>query len=138
MRYNNSQSFDIEENTDYIVKGGNRLGIYFSETGSSMRPSKIIYDRSNSSISAADISDFDFDEIFKDAAWFHFSGIMPALSEKAAILTKEALKFAKKHGVAVSADFNYRSYLWFIGRKRFERFTRIWGNCFCIKTYNPW
>lgn len=99
-------------NTDYITRGGNRIGIYYLETGASMRPSKVIYDRANSSIAEADVSDFNFDEIFKDADWFHFSGITPALSEKAAILTEEALKAAKKHGVTVSVDLNYRKNLW--------------------------
>ena len=98
--------------TDYIVRGGNRVGIYFSETGASMRPSKVIYDRAYSAIAEADVSDFDFDEIFKDATWFHFSGITPALSDKAAVLTEEALKAAKKHGVTVSVDLNYRKNLW--------------------------
>lgn len=98
--------------TDYIVKGGDRVGIYYLESGASMRPSKVIYDRAHSSIAEADVEDFDFDEIFKDAKWFHFSGITPALSEKAAILTEEALKAAKKHGVTVSVDLNYRKNLW--------------------------
>lgn len=98
--------------TDYIVRGGNRIGIYYLETGASMRPSKVIYDRAHSSISEADVSDFNFDEIFKGAKWFHFTGITPALSKKAAILTEEALKAAKKHGVTVSVDLNYRKNLW--------------------------
>ncbi|SHK40671.1 sugar kinase [Paramaledivibacter caminithermalis] len=98
--------------TDYIARGGDRVGIYFLETGASMRPSKVVYDRAHSAISEADIKDFDFDEIFKDAKWFHFSGITPALSQKAAILTEEALKVAKKHGVTVSVDLNYRKKLW--------------------------
>lgn len=98
--------------TDYIAKGGNRLGIYFLETGASMRPSKVVYDRANSAIAEADVSDFDFDAIFKDAQWFHFSGITPAISDQAAILTEEALKAAKKHGVTVSVDLNYRKKLW--------------------------
>ncbi len=77
-----------------------------------MRPSKVIYDRAHSSIAEADSSDFDFDEIFKDADWFHFSGITPALSEKAAVMTEEALKAAKRHNVTVSVDLNYRKKLW--------------------------
>lgn len=99
-------------NTNYVVRGGNRVGIYYLESGASMRPSKVIYDRANSSIAEASISDFNFDEIFKDAVWFHFSGITPALSDKAAILTEKALKAAKKHGVTVSVDLNYRKNLW--------------------------
>ncbi|ERT57338.1 2-dehydro-3-deoxygluconokinase [Peptoniphilus koenoeneniae] len=98
--------------TDYIARGGDRVGIYFSETGASMRPSKVIYDRANSAIAEADVSDFDFDEIFKDAKWFHFSGITPAISKKGAEITKAAVKAAKKHGVTVSVDLNYRAKLW--------------------------
>ncbi|MBC8589182.1 sugar kinase [Paratissierella segnis] len=98
--------------TDYIVRGGDRVGIYYLESGASMRPSKVIYDRAHSSIAEADASDFDFDEIFKDADWFHFSGITPALSEKAAVMTEEALRAAKRHNVTVSVDLNYRKKLW--------------------------
>src|SRR5690554_527913 len=78
-------------NTKYISRGGERVGIYYLESGASMRPSKVVYDRAHSSISDADVSDFDFDLIFKDADWFHFSGITPAISKKAAIVTEEAL-----------------------------------------------
>ncbi|EOC99893.1 sugar kinase [Caldisalinibacter kiritimatiensis] len=99
-------------NTDFIARGGERIGIYFLETGASMRSSKVVYDRAHSSIAEADIKDFDFDEIFMGADWFHFSGITPALSDKSAELTEEALKVAKKHGVIVSVDLNYRKKLW--------------------------
>ncbi|MBZ2174059.1 sugar kinase [Schnuerera sp. xch1] len=99
-------------NDDYIARGGDRVGIYYLESGASMRPSKVIYDRAHSAIAEADVSDFDFDEIFKDADWFHFSGITPALSDKAAILTEEVLRAAKKHGVTTSVDLNYRKKLW--------------------------
>ena len=98
--------------TKNIAKGGERLGIYFLETGSVMRASSVIYDRAHSAISEAEISDFDFDEIFKDADWFHFTGITPAVSDKAAELTEAALKVAKKHGVKVSCDLNFRKKLW--------------------------
>ena len=98
--------------TDYIARGGDRVGIYYLETGASMRPSKVVYDRANSSIAEAVIEDFDFDEIFKDADWFHFSGITPAISQMATEVTREALKAAKKHGVTVSVDLNYRKKLW--------------------------
>lgn len=99
-------------NTDYIARGGDRVGIYYLETGASMRPSKVVYDRANSAIAEADIADFDFDKIFEGADWFHFSGITPAISDKAAELTEAALKAAKKHGVTVSVDLNYRKKLW--------------------------
>ncbi|MBR4721165.1 MAG: sugar kinase [Clostridia bacterium] len=98
--------------TKNIAKGGERLGIYFLETGSAMRPSSVIYDRAHSAISEAEISDFDFDKIFEDCDWFHFTGITPAVSDKAAELTEAALKAAKKHGVKVSCDLNFRKKLW--------------------------
>ncbi len=99
-------------NTNYIKRGGDRVGIYYLEYGASMRPSKVIYDRAHSSIAEAGLEDFDFDEIFKDADWFHFSGITPALSESAAEITKAALISAKKNKVTVSVDLNYRKNLW--------------------------
>lgn len=98
--------------TDYIKRGGNRIGIYFLESGASMRASKVIYDRSDSAIAEATVEEFDFDEIMSGADWFHFSGITPAISEKGAELTKAACKAAKKHGVKVSCDLNYRKKLW--------------------------
>ncbi|MDP2425108.1 MAG: sugar kinase [Candidatus Izemoplasmatales bacterium] len=97
---------------DYVLRGGDRLGIYFLETGASMRPSKVIYDRANSAISKAQASEFNFDEIFKDADWFHWSGITPALGPNAAELTKQACIAAKRHGVRISVDLNYRKKLW--------------------------
>lgn len=99
-------------NTDYVARGGDRVGIYYLEHGASMRPSKVVYDRAGSSIAEATAADFDFDEIFQGADWFHFSGITPALSKEAAILTEEACKAAKRAGVTVSVDLNYRKKLW--------------------------
>lgn len=98
--------------TDYIARGGDRVGIYFLETGASMRPSKVIYDRANSAIAEADPSDFDFDAIMEGADWFHWSGITPAISDKSAELTKLACQAAKRHGVTVSVDLNFRKKLW--------------------------
>lgn len=98
--------------TDYIVRGGARLGIYYLESGASMRPSKVIYDRANSAISEAKVSDFDFDQIMEGADWFHWSGITPALSSEAAELTKLACEAAKRHHVTVSVDLNFRKKLW--------------------------
>ncbi len=98
--------------TRFIARCGERLGIYFLESGCSMRPSKVVYDRAHSSISTATEKDFDFDEIFKDADWFHFTGITPAVSDSAAALTEAALKAAKKAGVKVSCDLNFRKKLW--------------------------
>ena len=96
---------------DYIARGGDRLGIYYLETGASMRPSKVIYDRAHSSISEANPSDFDFDKIFENADWFHWSGITPAISDKSAEILRLALISAKKHGVTVSCDLNFRKKL---------------------------
>ena len=98
--------------TDNIAYGGERLGIYFLETGASMRASNVVYDRAHSSISTAEIADFDFDKIFEGADWFHFTGITPAVSDKAAELTEAALKAAKAKGVTVSVDLNFRKKLW--------------------------
>ena len=98
--------------TRFIARCGERLGIYFLESGCSMRPSKVVYDRAHSSISTATEKHFDFDEIFKDADWFHFTGITPAVSDSAAALTEAALKAAKKAGVKVSCDLNFRKKLW--------------------------
>lgn len=98
--------------TEYIARGGNRVGIYYLESGASMRPSKVIYDRAGSSIAEAKVEDFDFDAIMEGADWFHFSGITPAISKNGAELTKVACIAAKKHGVKVSCDLNYRKKLW--------------------------
>ena len=98
--------------TKHIARSGERLGIYFLETGSAMRASNVVYDRAHSSISTATPDEFDFDEIFKDADWFHFTGITPAVSDAAIELTEAALKAAKAHGVTVSVDLNFRKKLW--------------------------
>lgn len=98
--------------TAHIARVGERLGIYFLEHGSAMRASNVVYDRANSSIATATAEDFDFDVIFKDADWFHFTGITPAVSDAAAKLTKEALIAAKKNGLKVSVDLNFRKKLW--------------------------
>jgi 2-dehydro-3-deoxygluconokinase len=99
-------------NTQYIARGGNRLGIYYAENGASMRPSKVIYDRAGSSIAEADPADFDWDAIMEGADWFHWSGITPAISDKSAELTKLACEAAKRHNVTVSCDLNFRKKLW--------------------------
>ena len=98
--------------TDYIARGGDRVGIYFQETGSAMRASKVIYDRAHSAISEAEPSDFDFDKIFEGADWFHWTGITPAVSDKAAELVKLACEAAHRHGVTISCDLNFRKKLW--------------------------
>lgn len=98
--------------TDYVVRGGDRLGIYFLETGVDFRPSKVIYDRKNSAIAEAEVTDFDYDKIFEGATWFHWSGITPAISDKAAKVLEQACIAAKKHGVTISCDLNFRKKLW--------------------------
>ena len=98
--------------TDFVARGGDRLGIYYLESGASMRPSKVIYDRAGSSVAEADPSDYDFDSIFEGASWFHWSGITPAISDKSAECLRLALIAAKKHGVTVSCDLNFRKKLW--------------------------
>ncbi len=98
--------------TDFIAKSGERLGIYFLETGSAMRASNVVYDRAHSAISTASVDEFDFNAIFKDADWFHFTGITPAVSDAAIELTEAALKAARKAGVTVSVDLNFRKKLW--------------------------
>lgn len=99
-------------NTQFIARGGERVGIYFLETGASMRPSKVIYDRAGSAIAEADPTDFDFDAIMEGADWFHWSGITPAISDKSAECLRLACIAAKKHGVTVSCDLNFRKKLW--------------------------
>ena len=98
--------------TSMIVRGGDRLGIYYCEKGASQRPSKVIYDRANSSIATASADDFDWDKIFEGADWFHFTGITPALNPNVAAITLAACKAAKAKGLTVSCDLNYRKKLW--------------------------
>ncbi len=98
--------------TSHIVRGGERVGIYYAETGASMRPSKVIYDRAHSAIAEARPEEFDFDEIFEGVQWFHWSGITPAISDNAAAIVKAACEAAKRHGVTVSVDLNFRKKLW--------------------------
>lgn len=98
--------------TSHIVRGGDRVGIYFLEKGASQRPSKVIYDRAGSSIATASPSDFDWDQIFEGADWFHFTGITPALGDNVTEICLEACKAAKKRNITVSCDLNYRNKLW--------------------------
>ncbi len=98
--------------TSKIVRGGDRVGIYFLEKGASQRGSVCIYDRAHSAIAEAKSGDFDWEEIFKGADWFHFTGITPALGPNVKDLCVEACKVAKKLGVKISCDLNYRGKLW--------------------------
>jgi 2-dehydro-3-deoxygluconokinase len=110
--------------TQFIARGGKRLGIYFLETGAAMRASQVIYDRAGASIADVDISEFDFDKILEGADWFHTTGITPALSDKCAALTEAALKAAKAKGITTSIDLNYRKKLWSKEKAR-EVMTRL-------------
>lgn len=107
---NSLRKFGVD--TSKIVRGGDRIGIYYCEKGASQRPSKVIYDRKYSSIATASEDDFDWDDIFAGADWFHFTGITPALSDDMARITLEAVKAAKDNGLTVSCDLNFRKKLW--------------------------
>ncbi|MDR2210955.1 MAG: sugar kinase [Spirochaetaceae bacterium] len=107
---NSLRKFGVD--TSLILRGGSRVGIYFLEKGASQRPSKVIYDRAHSAIAEAVPSDFDWPTIFRDASWFHFTGISPAISTGAADITLEACKAARAAGITVSCDLNYRKNLW--------------------------
>ena len=98
--------------TSLITRGGDRVGIYFLEKGASQRPSKVIYDRAGSAIATATTEDFDWDKIFDNVDWFHFTGITPALGDNVAAICLEACKKAKEKGITVSCDLNYRKKLW--------------------------
>ncbi|HEX8461833.1 MAG TPA: sugar kinase [Segetibacter sp.] len=119
---NHLRRFGVD--TQYIARGGERLGIYFLETGASMRASQVVYDRAGASIADVDAGDFDWDKIFEGADWFHTTGITPALSDKAAALTEAALKAAKAKGITTSIDLNYRKKLWSKEKAR-EVMTRL-------------
>lgn len=98
--------------TDFIARGGDRIGIFYVEKGASQRPSNVIYDRMNSSVINSKSEDYDWDAIFKDAGYFHFTGITPALDPNVANICLEAAKKAKEYGLTVSCDLNYRKKLW--------------------------
>ena len=101
--------------TDHIIRGGNRLGIYFLETGAVSRGSKVVYDRAHSAMAEIGPGMIDWEEVFKDAGWFHFTGITPAISQGAADACLEAVKVASELGVLISTDLNYRAKLWKYG-----------------------
>jgi len=98
--------------TSKIKYGNGRMGLYYLEKGASQRSSKVIYDRKYSAISLAEQRDFDWDNIFNDADWFHWTGINPALSDDLATICEDACKVAKKKGLIISCDLNYRGKLW--------------------------
>ncbi|MFX1419164.1 MAG: PfkB family carbohydrate kinase [Promethearchaeota archaeon] len=116
-------------NTEKIIRGGSRMGIYFLEMGSTVRPSKVIYDRANSAIATAEINMFNWETIFQGSSWFHFTGITPAISQNLADLCLEAGKIAKKKDLIVSCDLNYRSKLWQYGKQPEEIMSKIVKYC---------
>lgn len=107
---NSLRRFGVD--TSQIVRGGKRLGIYFNERGASQRPSKCIYDRAGSAIAESLPSDFDWPKIFQGASWFHITGVTPALGGNLPAICEEACIQAKKAGLTISCDLNYRSKLW--------------------------
>lgn len=110
MAVNSLRKYGVD--TRHIVRGGDRVGIYFLEKGASNRGSVCIYDRAHSAIAEADSADFDWDSIFEGADWFHFTGITPALGANVVEICRQACIAAKKHGVKISCDLNYRGKLW--------------------------
>ena len=107
---NSLRKFGVD--TSKVVRGGERVGIYYCEKGASQRPSKVIYDRAYSSIAMAKSEDFDWDSILEGVNWFHFTGITPALSDETAAICLDALKACKAKGITVSCDLNFRKKLW--------------------------
>lgn len=107
---NSLRYFGVE--TKKILRQGDRIGVYYVEKGQSQRPSKVIYDRKGSSIATAKRNDFKWDEIFDGADWFHWTGITPALSDDLKMICHDACKEAKKRGITISCDLNYRKNLW--------------------------
>ncbi len=115
--------------TGGIVYGGDRLGIYYLETGAVARPSKVVYDRAGSSIATINPGEIDWAEVLKGADWFHWTGITPALSQGAADVCLEAIRAANALGVTVSCDLNYRKNLWKYGKKASEVMPALVEGC---------
>jgi len=115
--------------TSKIVKGGDRIGIYFLEAGAVSRASKVIYDRSHSSISEIKPGMIDWEKVFEGADWFHWTGITPAITQGAADTCREAIETANKMGITVSTDLNYRKNLWKYGKKASEVMPELVKGC---------
>ena len=115
--------------TDKIIFGGSRLGIYFLETGAVSRGSKVVYDRAHSAMAEIERGMIDWDQVFQGVDWFHWTGITPAISQGAADVCLEAVKAAKKHGVTVSTDLNYRAKLWKYGVEPEAIMTELTSYC---------
>lgn len=117
------RSFGVD--TAHVRRSGDRVGIYYLESGANQRPSKVVYDRAASSICECGPGDFDWDTVFDGAKWLHITGITPALSQSAADLSLECVKAAKAAGVTVSCDFNFRGKLWKYGKTAPEVMTEL-------------
>lgn len=115
--------------TNHIVRGGDRIGIYFLETGAVARASKVIYDRANSAIATIESGMVNWDKVFEGATWFHWTGITPAISEGAAKVCAEAIKAANAKGITVSTDLNFRKNLWKYGKKASEVMPSLVEGC---------
>ncbi len=115
--------------TGHILRGGERIGIYFLETGAAQRASKVIYDRAGSSFAAIQPGSVDWKTVFADADWFHWTGITPAVSQGAAEVCREAILAARELGVTVSTDLNYRAKLWKWGKTAGEVMSDLVGLC---------
>ncbi len=115
--------------TQHIARGGDRVGIYFLETGAVARASKVVYDRANSAIAEIKPGMINWDEVFKDTQWFHWTGITPAISQGAADVCLEAIKEANKRGITVSTDLNYRKNLWKYGKTASEVMPALVEGC---------
>ncbi|QLE03037.1 sugar kinase [Galbibacter sp. BG1] len=118
--------------THHIVKGGDRLGLYFLEKGASVRGSKIVYDRAHSAFAQIKKGMVDWKEVFKDASWFHWSGITPGVSQGAADACMEAIGVATEMGLTISTDFNYRANLWNYGKTPGEIMENMVAKCHVI------
>ncbi len=114
--------------TSRIVRGGSRIGIYYLESGANQRASKVIYDRSGSSMAVAKPGDIDWDRALAGAGWFHITGITPAISATAAELALESVNAARARGLKISCDFNYRGNLWKYGKSAPEVMTELVGS----------
>ncbi len=115
--------------TQFIDQGGQRLGIYFLETGASARASKVIYDRANSAMASITPEMIDWDRVFARAQWFHWTGITPAISETAALTMKSALEAATRHQLTISVDLNYRAQLWKWGKQPVDVMSELVSYC---------
>jgi 2-dehydro-3-deoxygluconokinase len=115
--------------TENVVFGGDRIGIYFLETGAVARPSKVVYDRAHSAIAEIEPGSVDWDKVFKDSQWFHWTGITPAISENAALVCLEAIKAANRLGITVSTDLNYRKNLWKYGKEAGQVMVELVEGC---------